>query len=170
VLFLAHLLTVAVLGLYKPRLSQALVLFIPVIIASGGNTGTQAASLLIRALALRELRPGDWPRVMRREILAGALLGIVLGVLGFAGVLSWTAIGVADTGEPVRVAATVGIAILGIVLWAVVLGSMLPLLLQRLGLDPATLSSPMVATMMDVSGLLIYIGAALALLRSTVAP
>jgi len=170
VLFLGQMLTVAVLGRYEHRLSQALVLFIPVIIASGGNTGTQAASLLIRALALRELRPGDWPRVMRREIFAGALLGILLGALGFLGVLGWAAVGVADTADPVRVAATVGLAILGIVLWAVILGAMLPLVLQRLGLDPATLSSPMVATMMDVSGLLIYIGAAFALLRSTASP
>jgi len=167
-LFFGQMLTVAVLGRFEERLTQVLVLFIPVIIASGGNTGTQAASLLIRALALRELSPGDWPRVMRREILAGIALGIVLGVFGFVGVLFWAWLGVADTADPVRVALAVGLAILGIVVWAVFLGSMLPLLLQKLGFDPATLSSPMVGTMMDVSGLLIYIGVSIALLRDTV--
>jgi magnesium transporter len=105
---------------------------------------------------------------MRREILSGVALGVALGVFGFVGVLFWASLGVADTGVPVRVALAVGLAIVGIVVWAVLLGSMLPLALQKLGFDPATLSSPMVATMMDVSGLLIYMGVALSLLRGTV--
>lgn len=167
-LFLGQMLTVAVLGHFEEHLALVLVLFIPVIIASGGNSGTQAASLLIRALALRELDPGDWPRVMRREVLAGISLGISLGVFGFVGVLFWAAVGVADTAEPVRLALAVSLAIVGIVVWAVLLGSLLPLALQKLGFDPATLSSPLVATMMDVSGLLIYMGVALALLRGTI--
>jgi len=155
-LFLGQMLTVAVLGHFEERLARVLILFIPVIIASGGNTGTQAASLLIRALALREVRPADWWRVLRKEIGTGVLLGLGLGGFGFLGVIFWYWTGVAETAHPERIAAIVGLAILGIVLWAVLLGSMLPLLLHRLRLDPATLSSPLVATLMDVSGLLIY--------------
>ncbi len=167
-LFLGQLLTVAVLGHFEGQLAAVLVLFIPVIIASGGNTGTQTASLLIRALALQELSPGDWLRVMRRELLAGVSLGLALGLFGFLGVLFWSAVGVATTPHPHLVAVSVGLAILGIVLWAVFLGAMLPLLLQRLGFDPATVSSPMVATLMDVSGLVIYMMVAVTVLRGTV--
>jgi magnesium transporter len=167
-LFLGQLLTVAVLGHFEGQLAAVLVLFIPVIIASGGNTGTQTASLLIRALALQELSPGDWLRVMRRELLAGVSLGLALGLFGFLGVMFWSAVGVATTPHPYLVAVSVGLAILGIVLWAVLLGAMLPLLLQRLGFDPATVSSPMVATLMDVSGLVIYLAVAVAILKGTV--
>jgi magnesium transporter len=167
-LFLGQLLTVAVLGHFEGQLAAVLVLFIPVIIASGGNTGTQTSSLLIRALALQELGPADWLRVMRRELLAGVSLGLALGLLGFLGVLFWSAVGVATTSHPHLVAISVGLAILGIVLWAVLLGAMLPLLLQRLGFDPATVSSPMVATLMDLSGLVIYMVVAATILRGTV--
>jgi len=167
-LFCGQLLTVAVLGHFESSLAAVLVLFIPVIIASGGNTGTQTASLLIRALALQELTPGDWLRVMRRELLAGVSLGLALGVCGFLGVIFWNVVGVADTPHAVPVALSVGLAILGIVVWAVLLGAMLPLLLQRLNLDPATISSPLVATLMDVSGLVIYMVVAAAILRGTV--
>jgi magnesium transporter len=167
-LFCGQLLTVAVLGHFEGSLAAVLVLFIPVIIASGGNTGTQTASLLIRALALQELTPGDWPRVMRRELLAGVSLGLALGTFGFLGVIFWNAVGVANTPHAVPVALSVGVAILGIVLWAVLLGAMLPLLLQGLNLDPATISSPLVATLMDVSGLVIYMAVAAAILRGTV--
>ncbi len=167
-LFLGQLLTVAVLGHFHDQLTKVLILFIPVIIASGGNTGTQTASLLIRALALQELSPGDWLRVMKRELFAGASLGLALGLFGFLGVLFWYAVGVATTPQPVLVGVAVGLAILGIVLWAVLLGAMLPLLLQKLGFDPATVSSPMVATLMDVSGLVIYMAVAIVILRGTV--
>ncbi len=167
-LFLGQLFTVAVLGHFEGQLAAVLVLYIPVIIASGGNTGTQTASLLIRALALHELSPSDWIRVMRRELLAGVSLGFALGVFGFLGVLFWNAVGIAPTQYPVLVAVSVGLAILGIVLWAVLLGAMLPLLLQKLGFDPATVSSPMVATLMDVSGLVIYMVVAMIILRGTV--
>jgi magnesium transporter len=167
-LFVGQMLTVAVLGHFEDQLAKALVLFIPVIIASGGNTGTQASSLLIRALALQELRPGDWWRVLRKELVTGIVLGVALGISGMLGVLFWNAVGVAVTPHALALGLTVGFAILGIVLWAVLLGAMLPLALQRLGFDPATLSSPMVATMMDVSGLLIYMGVALLLLQGTV--
>jgi magnesium transporter len=167
-LFVGQLLTVAVLGHFEGQLAAVLVLFIPVIIASGGNTGTQTASLLIRALALQELHPGDWLRVMGRELLAGVSLGLTLGIFGFLGVLFWHGVGVADTPHPVLVAVSVGLAILGIVLWAVFLGAMLPLGLQRLGFDPATISSPLVATLMDLSGLVIYMTVAMMILRGTV--
>jgi magnesium transporter len=105
---------------------------------------------------------------MKREILAGASLGLALGLFGFLGVLFWYAVGVATTTQPVLVGVSVGLAILGIVLWAVLLGAMLPLLLQKLGFDPATVSSPMVATLMDVSGLVIYMTVAMVILRGTV--
>jgi magnesium transporter len=167
-LFLGQLLTVAVLGHFEAHLAAVVVLFIPVIISSGGNTGTQTASLLIRALALQELSPTDWLRVMRRELLAGVSLGLALGLFGFLGVLFWYSVGVASTPHPVLVAVSVGLAILGIVLWAALLGAMLPLALQKLGFDPATVSSPMVATLMDVSGLIIYMVVALMVLRGTV--
>ena len=167
-LFLGQMLTVAVLGHFEDQLAKALVLFIPVIIASGGNTGTQASSLLIRALALQELRPGDWWRVLRKELVTGIVLGVALGVAGVLGVLFWNVVGVAVTPHPLALGLTVGFAILGIVLWAVLLGAMLPMALQRLGFDPATLSSPMVATLMDVSGLLIYMGVAFMILEGKI--
>jgi magnesium transporter len=167
-LFLGQMLTVAVLGHFELQLAAVLALFIPMIISTGGNTGGQAATLLIRALALQELRPGDWLRVIRRELLVGIALGLGLGLFGFLAVLFWYSLGVATTDHPVPVALSVGLAILGIVLWAVLLGAMLPLVLQKAGLDPATVSSPMVATLMDVSGLLIYMAVAVALLRGTV--
>ena len=168
-LFLGQMVTVAVLGIFGiDKLATVLVLFIPVIIASGGNTGTQTASLLIRALALREIEPSDWKRVFRKELLTGLCLGSVLGVMGVLGVLFWHKIGLAQTEEPLLVGIVVGTAIVGIVVWAVVLGAMFPLLLQKLGFDPATISSPLVATLMDISGLVIYLTVAIIVLRGTV--
>jgi magnesium transporter len=168
VLFMGQMLTVAVLGHFESLLAKVLVLFIPMIISSGGNTGTQTASLLIRALALQELRPGDWWRVLRKELVTGLCLGVGLGTAGVLGVLFWNSVGLAPTGYPILVGVAVGLAILGTVVWGVLLGSMFPLALERLGLDPATLSSPMVATLMDVSGLVVYIGIAMLVLRGTV--
>ena len=169
-LFLGQMLTIPVLRVFGAQLDAApvLILFIALIIASGGNTGTQAASLLIRALALHEVSPHDWWQIVRKELLIGLCLGSALGVLGFGSVLFWTATGVAVTDHPLRVGMAVGTAVVGIVLWAVLLGSMFPLLLHRLKLDPATISSPLVATLMDVSGLIIYLAVALLVLRGTV--
>ncbi|MCG6920729.1 MAG: magnesium transporter [Acidobacteria bacterium] len=167
-LFLGQMVTVAVLGHFEMQLAAVLALFIPMIISTGGNTGGQAATLLIRALALQELGPTDWLRVVHRELLVGIALGLGLGLFGFLAVLFWYSLGVASTTHPVLVAISVGLAILGIVLWAVVLGAMLPLVLQRLGFDPATVSSPMVATLMDVSGLVIYMTLSVVILRGTV--
>jgi magnesium transporter len=166
-LFVGQLSTVVVLDRFESQLTTTLVLFIPLIIASGGNSGTQVASLLVRALALRELGPIDWVKVLRREAATGALIGAALGAFGFGVVLMWHALGVAEAEQPLLVAATVALAIAGIVVWAVVLGAMLPLALHRLGLDPATLSSPLVATLMDVSGLLIYMSVAVLLMRTS---
>jgi magnesium transporter len=167
-LFLGQMVTVAVLGHFEMQLAAVLALFIPMIISTGGNTGGQAATLLIRALALQELGPTDWLRVVHRELLVGIALGLGLGLFGFLAVLFWYSLGVASTNHPVLVAISVGLAILGIVLWAVVLGAMLPLVLQKLGFDPATVSSPMVATLMDVSGLVIYMTLSVVILRGTV--
>lgn len=170
VLFVMQTITVGVLDHFEHSLAQAaiLVTFIPLIISSGGNSGTQAASLLIRALALQELGPKDWLTVLRRELLTGLALGTVLGVMAVLMVMSLDAAGVATSDHAERVGFAVGTAIVGIVLWGVVLGSMLPLLLKRLGLDPAAMSSPLVATLMDVSGLLIYFTVAVTLLKGSV--
>jgi magnesium transporter len=117
---------------------------------------------------LQELRPGDWWRVVRKELATGLCLGLVLGICGVGGVLFWNALGVANTLEPFRVGLAVGAAILGIVVWAVLLGALFPLLLDKLGLDPATISSPLVATLMDVSGLVIYLMVASTILEGRV--
>ncbi len=168
ILFMLQVLTIGVLDFFEHSLSRAaiLVLFIPLIISSGGNTGTQAASLLIRALALREVEMKDWWAVARREIVTGLSLGLGLGGLGFLLVLGMELLGLAgdEPIEPFRIGLTVGIAILFIVLWGVFAGATFPFLLRRVGFDPATLSSPMVATLMDVSGLVIYFTAAMLIL------
>lgn len=162
VLLAAQSLTIGVLGAFEEKLAtaQVLILFIPLIVAAGGNTGTQTASLLIRALALGELSPGDWWRVVRKEWLTGVGLGVALGALAAASVLAWELTPTVNDAADGWVALTVGLSVLGIALWAVTLGSVLPLLLDRLGLDPAAISSPLVATMMDVSGLIIYLAVA----------
>ncbi len=158
-LFVAQTLTIAVLGVFEEHLATmaVLVAFIPLIIASGGNTGTQTASLLVRALSLEEVGPTDWRRVLGKELLTALGLGAALGLLGFLSVLVYNLTPLIDTPEPARVGLAVGLAIMAIVIWAVLLGAMFPLGLQKLGLDPATISSPLVATLMDVSGLLIYL-------------
>lgn len=169
VLFVMQVLTIGVLDHFMGALSKAevLIVFIPLIISSGGNTGTQAASLLIRALALGEVEPGDWRKVVQREVLVGLVLGGVLGLLAWVLVLTLNLLGMADTAHASLVGLSVGIAVLSIVVWGVLLGSVFPLLLERLGLDPAAISSPMVATLMDVSGLVIYLVVATAVLSGT---
>lgn len=162
VLAVLQTLTIGVLDHFEHQLSRAqvLILFIPLIISSGGNTGTQAASLLLRALILEEIGLSDWWRVLRRELTTGLILGSLLGALGMVLVVSLAALGLAGTEQPVVVGLTVGVAILAIVLWGALAGAMFPFLLRRVGLDPASLSSPMVATLMDVSGLVIYFAVA----------
>jgi magnesium transporter len=157
VLFLGSLLTATVIGYYEDAITRAVVLalFIPLIISSGGNSGSQATTLVIRALAIGELRLRDWWRVLLKEIASGLALGAILGVLGFVRVLVWP--GPGGTAAHVgAVALTVAASLVGIVLWGSLVGAMLPFVLSRLGFDPASASAPFVATLVDVTGLVIY--------------
>jgi magnesium transporter len=145
-----------------------LTLFIPLIMSSGGNSGSQATSLLIRALALGQLRLRDWWRVAVREIPTGLTLGTILGVIGIARISLWQYLGIFDYGEHwMLVALTVGLGLVGIVTFGSLAGSMLPFVLKRLGFDPASASAPFVATLVDVTGLMIYFSVALLILRGT---
>ncbi len=158
-LFLGEMLTATAMGHYEEEIARAVVLalFVPLIISSGGNSGSQAASLIIRALALRELRLRDWLRVMKRELLSGVTLGAGLGVIGFVRIILWQWLGFTDYGPHMtRIAATVWLSLIGVVGFGTLAGSMLPFLLRRLGFDPATSSAPFVATLVDVTGLVIY--------------
>jgi magnesium transporter len=173
VLFLGEMLTATAMATYQDELAKALVLalFLPLIISSGGNSGSQASTLMIRAMALGEVNLRDWWRVMRREIQAGLALGLILGVIGIIRVGFWAMVDDLyfhhqPYGEhwPL-VALTVGIALVGVVLWGTLSGSMLPFLLRRVGADPATSSAPFVATLVDVTGLIIYFSIALLIMR-----
>ena len=170
VLFFGQMLTATVMEGFAESLAQALVLasFVPLIISSGGNSGSQATSLIIRALALDEVDLGDWWRVLRREVGCALLLGLWLGFLGLLRVVVWDAMGWQDyTQYSLYVAVTISLTLVGVVLWGSLVGSMLPFLLRRIGLDPATSSAPFVATLVDVTGLLIYFLMALVILRGT---
>jgi magnesium transporter len=169
-LFLSEMLTASAMQTFEAELEKAIVLslFIPLIMSSGGNSGSQATSLLIRSLALQELRLGDWWRVAIRELPTGLVLGSFLGVIGIVRIALWQKLGIYDYGEHwMLVALTVGAALIGIVTFGSITGSMLPFILQRLGFDPASASAPFVATLVDVSGLMIYFGVATVILRGT---
>lgn len=169
-LFLGEMLTATALGYFEHEISRAVVLalFIPLIISSGGNSGSQATSLIIRALALSEVTLTDWWRVAARELPAGLALGAILGVIGFLRILLWQQLGWYDYGDHfVLVAVTVGVALVGVVLFGSLAGSMLPFLLRRIGVDPASASAPFVATLVDVTGLVIYFSVAFLILRGT---
>jgi magnesium transporter len=161
--------TIGVMRFFEGQLEKALVLtlFVPMIISCGGNTGSQAASMVIRALALDEITPIDWLRIVRKELLTGLAMGGVLGGLGFLIALGLQQTGVAASTQPLEVGLTVGVAIACIILWGTLIGSMLPLVLERFGQDPAASSTPLVATLMDVSGLLIYFAVAIVILSGT---
>jgi magnesium transporter len=170
VLFVSEMLTASVMQHFEGELEKALVLtlFIPLIMSSGGNSGSQATSLLIRSLALRDVKLADWWRVMLRELPTGLILGALLGVIGFGRVVMWQKLGIYDYGEHwMLVGLTVAAALVGVVTFGSVAGSMLPFALQRLGFDPASASAPFVATLVDVTGLMIYFSAALLILRGT---
>lgn len=159
VLFLGEMLTASAMGHFDEEIEKAVVLalFVPLIISSGGNSGSQAASLIIRALALGELKLKNWWYVMRKEILSGLLLGSILGLIGFTRIFIWQELGLYDYGEYwVWVALSVSVSLIFIVLWGTFSGSMIPLMLKKIGLDPATASAPFVATLVDVTGLIIY--------------
>ena len=170
VLFIGQMLTATVMGIFEGEIARAVVLalLIPLIISSGGNAGSQAATLVIRAMALGEITMADWWRVMRREILCGLMLGVLLGTIGVVRIVVWSHFTPGYGPHPWLVGFTVGTAVLGVVLWGTLAGSMLPLILRRCGLDPATSSAPFVATLVDVTGLMIYFTAALLILRGTV--
>ena len=170
VLFLGEMLTTSAMGRFEEEIARAVVLalFVPLIISSGGNSGSQAASLIIRAIAVGELGLRDWWRVMRREILSGLALGGVLGSVGFVRIALWHWYDPQALGPHwIPLGFTVSIALVGVVLWGTVTGSMLPLLLKRAGLDPAVSSAPFVATLVDVTGLVIYFEVAARILRGT---
>jgi magnesium transporter len=152
------MLTATAMGFYESEIERAVVLalFIPLIISSGGNSGSQATTLIIRALAVGEVTLADWWRVVRRELVAGLALGLLLGLIGFLRVVLWSEATGDYAPHAVGIGITVGSALLGVVLWGCLSGSVLPLLLKRLGLDPATSSAPFVATLVDVTGLVIY--------------
>ncbi len=167
ILFFGELLTATAMAYFEEEIAKALVLtlFIPLIISSGGNSGSQASTLIIQAMAVGEISLRDWWRVMKREILSGLLLGAVLGIIGFLRIFVWHAVRPNVYGEHwLFIGLVVGLALLGVVLWGTLCGSMLPLILKRLGADPAVSSAPFVATLVDVSGLVIYFSVAYLLL------
>ena len=169
ILFLGEMLTATAMSFFQHEIEKAVVLalFIPLIISSGGNSGSQAATLVIRALALSEVTLRDWLRVMRREIFSGLALGSILGSIGFLRIVAWSLFSDIYGPHWLLVALTVGLALVGIVLWGTLSGSMLPFLLYRLGFDPASSSAPFVATLVDVTGLVIYFSVAAMILRGT---
>lgn len=169
-LFLGEMLTATAMQHFETELEKAIVLtlFIPLIMSSGGNSGSQATSLIIRGLALGEVRLRDWWRVLLREIPTGLTLGAILGVIGVARIVAWQWLGFYDYGPHwMLVALTVGVALTGIVTFGSAAGSMLPFLLQRIGFDPASASAPFVATLVDVTGLVIYFSVAIVILHGT---
>lgn len=163
ILFLGEMLTASAMGYFDDEIEKAVVLalFVPLIISSGGNSGSQAASLIIRAMALQELRLKDWWYVMKKEIISGLALGGILGAIGFLRILIWQSTGIYDYGEYwISIALAVSISLIFIVLWGTLSGSLIPFVLRRVGLDPATASAPFVATLVDVTGLIIYFSVA----------
>jgi magnesium transporter len=166
-LFLGEMLTATAMAHFQQEIAAAVVLalFVPLIISSGGNSGSQATTLVIRAIALGEVRLRDWWRVLRRELGAGLGLGAILGTIGLLRILLWQAVGQVYGVHYFRIAATVGLSLVGVVLWGSVAGSMLPFMLRRAGFDPASASAPLVATLVDVTGLVIYFSIASIVLR-----
>ena len=169
VLFVGEMLTASAMGFFEDEIARAVVLtlFIPLIISSGGNSGSQAATLVIRAIALGEITLKDWWRIMKREILSGLTLGLILGAIGFLRIYLWSYFSNIFGDHWLPIGLTVGFSLIGVVLWGTLSGSMLPFLLKRLGLDPATSSAPFVATLVDVTGLVIYFTFAILLLSGT---
>jgi magnesium transporter len=169
VLFAGQLLTAATLSLFEDRLARAVVLslFIPLVISSGGNAGSQASTLVIRAMAMQEVRLRDWWRVMRRELATGLVLGLLLGVIALASIALWPRSDPVFRGHFLAVGLTVAVSLLWIVVWGAVSGGMLPFVLERAGFDPASASGPLVTTLVDVTGLLIYFSIASVVLAGT---
>lgn len=163
ILFIGELLTASVMQYYEDQLAKVIVLalFLPLMISSGGNSGSQASTLIIQAMATGEVKLKNWWQVFRREVQSGLSLGIILGSIGFLRIYIWHTIFPDLYGKHwIMVGSTVSISLVGIVLWGSLIGSMLPFILRRLGADPATSSAPFVATIVDVTGLIIYLGVA----------
>jgi magnesium transporter len=168
-LFLGEMLTATAMGQFEAEIARAVVLalFVPLIISSGGNSGSQATTLVIRAMALGELRIRDWWRVIRREVVTGLGLGLILAAIGLVRILAWQGLFNAYGDHYFLVALTVALSLVGVVLWGSLAGSILPFILRGLGFDPASASAPFVATIVDVTGLVIYFSIATVVLRGT---
>jgi len=169
ILFLGEMLTATAMGYFEREIARAVVLalFVPLIISSGGNSGSQASTLVVRAMALGELRIRDWWRVIRREVAAGLALGAVLATIGFMRIVTWETVFHTYGDHFLLIALTVAASLVGVVTFGTLAGSMLPIILRRLGFDPASASAPFVATLVDVTGLLIYFTLASLILRGT---
>jgi magnesium transporter len=174
-LFLGETLTATAMQFFEAEIASAVVLalFIPLIISSGGNSGSQATTLVIRAMALGQVRPADWWRVVRRELTAGLSLGLLLGLIGFFRIVLWQVVyeaarGISLYGDHyILVALTILVSLIGVVTWGTLIGSTLPFVLRRLGFDPASASAPFVATLVDVTGIVIYFSVAAMILKGT---
>ncbi|MBL8939034.1 MAG: magnesium transporter [Archangium sp.] len=168
-LFLGELLTASAMSRFEDEIAKAVVLalFVPLIISSGGNSGSQATTLIIRAMALGEVKLTDWWRIMRREVMAGLSLGLILATLGLVRILVWQRLFHSYGEHSSEVAVTVAVSLIGIVTWGTLAGSMLPFIIRRAGFDPASASAPFVATLVDVSGLVIYFSVAQVVLRGS---
>jgi len=171
-LFLSEMLTATAMARFEHIIAQAVVLaiFVPLIISSGGNSGSQAATLIVRSIALKEISLKDWFYVMKREIISGLLLGLALGALGFLRISLWTLF--TDVYGPhwFLIALTIFCSLIGVVMWGTVVGAMLPFVMKKLGFDPASSSAPFVATMVDVMGIIIYFSVATLILRDILSP
>jgi magnesium transporter len=171
ILFISEMFTASAMQFFSDELEKAIVLalFIPLVMSSGGNSGSQATSLIIRALALHQVRLRDWWRVALRELPTGITLGTILGVIGIIRIVVWQQIGLFDYGEYWKLlAVTIGAALIGIVTFGSLAGSLMPFLLKRLGFDPASASAPFIATLVDVTGIVIYFSVAWLFLHGTI--
>jgi magnesium transporter len=168
-LFLGEMLTATAMGYFEAEIARAVILalFVPLIISSGGNSGSQATTLVIRAMALGEVRLRDWWRVIRREFATGLALGLILASIGLVRILLWQFFFDAYGDHYFLIALTVGLSLVGVVMWGSLMGSILPFILRSLGFDPASASAPFVATLVDVTGLVIYFTVAAVVLRGT---
>jgi magnesium transporter len=168
-LFVGELLTATAMAYYEDEIARAVVLamFVPLIISSGGNSGSQASTLVIRAMALGEVRLRDWWRVVQREVFTGLTLGTVLGIMGFLRVVVWNAIRPVYGEHAMAIGLTVFFSLVGVIAFGTFVGSLLPFILRRFNIDPATASAPFVATLVDVTGLVIYFSVAILFLRGS---